>query len=137
MSEILWDIASAVPASSNGALLPINIPVFPGVVAAQVTIEVPDNGGVELFASLGIGGTSGTSVLRVRFYRDGSQIFFGDQAISTAVEQFYMITVLHIDLPAPPGVHTYSLTVEKLGAGNQAAIAGPIVLNAMSIGPLE
>jgi len=140
MSEIIYDVAVAVPSSRNGEVPPTNIPVLPGVEAARAVIEVPANGGtnvVELFASVAVAGTGGSNVIRVRYYRDGSQIFFGDQAISTAVEQFYMISFLHIDFGVLPGVHTYTVTVEKLGAVNQAALVGPTVLTAMSIGPLD
>lgn len=138
MGEMILDYSATVSSSRTGERLPTDIPVAPGLEVVQTTVVVPvTQAVVECFATLAIAGTGGRSIVRALLYRDGSLIFFADQGVISSIEQFYIFSFQHIDFQAAPGAHTYSVILQKLGAGNTVAVVGPVVLTAKVIGPLD
>ncbi|WP_219837836.1 exosporium protein C [Paenibacillus sp. R14(2021)] len=121
-------------------LIDYNVSV-PAVVTNQVAIVVPQtpakvilaelgifvqrefhNNRVELSATVGSQGTSGTPTLLFRVFRGNQEIYYGAHGLESALEHFGLITFQVIDINVAPGAHGYSLYVENLDAGTTAQV---------------
>lgn len=93
------------------------------------------NNRVELIATIGVDGITGTSQVLFRIFRDNIEIFNTQVGFeSTDSEQFYVQTFQAIDQNVGSVTHEYSLTAENLTSGASAEVVGPLSFSALAIG---
>jgi hypothetical protein len=141
MTETILAYNDTVPSSRLGATPPIVIPVGSQQTIATFSLTLdlsaPTNNRVELNATVGVAGTLSVAQVVFRIFRDGNLIFSTQQGIQNANEQFYTVKMTAIDFNVPQGIHTYTLTVERLAAANTASVAGPITFGGIAFGPID
>ena len=113
----------------------IVVPQTPSkVILAELGIfvlpEAANHNRVELKATVGFKGVTGTGSVLFRVFRDAQEIYYAREGFEAFFEQFYVTTLQIIDINVAPGAHGYSLYIEKLSAGTAATVIGPINLSA-------
>ncbi|WP_313432032.1 exosporium protein C [Siminovitchia terrae] len=110
---------------------------------AHITITIPrrdaNENDVELIATVGVRGVTGTSQLLFKIFRDGKEIFRTQVGIESdpASEVNYVETFQTIDMDVGKGKHRYQVTVENITPGTEAAVVGPISFSGLAIAPSE
>ncbi|EEM05486.1 exosporium protein C [Bacillus pseudomycoides] len=134
------DFQAIQPRNKTNARQPIPIDHSPKRNSvAQLRVNIPrrdsrDNT-VELIATVGVEGVTNIAQIVFRIFRDNTEIFNTQVGIeSTDSEQFYAVTFQAIDKDLRSGTHIYTLTVENMTAGAEAAIVGPVSFSALAIG---
>lgn len=140
MAENIIAYGDTVPASRLGAIPPIIIPFGSQQTIATFLITLDDgapiSNRIELNATVGVAAILSIPQVVFRIFRDGNLIFSTQQGLQNANEQFYAVRMTAIDFNVLPGSHTYSLTVERLGAADTASVAGPITFGGIAFGPV-
>ena len=110
---------------------------------AHIDITIPrrnakDNN-VELIATVGLRGVTGTSQLLFRIFRDEKEIFRAQEGVESDPESEvnYIATFQAIDMDVNKGTHRYQVTVENMTNGTEAAVVGPISFSGLAIAPSE
>lgn len=121
---------------------PIAIPHSPRpIVLAAIRITIPrscaKNNHVELIATVGVRGVSGTSQILFKIFRDGREIFRSQEGVESDPESEvnYIVTVQAIDTNVGQGSHLYQVTAENITNGTEAAIVGPISFSGLAVAP--
>ncbi|SFS60405.1 hypothetical protein [Paenibacillus sp. BC26] len=132
MAKII-DYNVSVPAVvTNQVHIPV--PQTPAkTILAELGIFIPHenhNNRVELIATIGASGTYSVVDVLFRVFRGTQEIFYALQGFETGFEHYGVVSFQVIDINVPTGAHGYSLYVEKLNAGGEAAVIGPINLSA-------
>ena len=123
---------------------PVVIPHTPErFKVAHIDITIPrrnaNNNKVELIATVGLRGLSGTSQLLFRIFRDEKEIFRAQEGVESdpTSEVNYIATFQAIDMDVNKGTHRYQVTVENMTNGTVAAVVGPISFSGLAIAPSE
>ncbi|NEU30554.1 exosporium protein C [bacterium LRH843] len=134
------DYQATQPVSKVNQITPIRIAHTPNrTTLATIDITIPRkntmNNSVELIATVGVRGVTGTSQLLFKIFRDGREIFSAQEGVESDPESEvnYIVTFQGIDMHAGRGTHVYRVTVENLTAGAQAAVVGPISFSGLAI----
>lgn len=121
---------------------PIAIPHSPRrLVLASIRIAIPrrnaNNNHVELIATVGVRGISGTSQILFKIFRDGREIFRAQEGVESdsGSEVNYIVTVQAIDTNVGQGSHLYQVTAENMTNGTEAAVVGPISFSGLAVSP--
>lgn len=121
---------------------PVTIPHSPNlIVLTTISITVPRRNAyknsVELIATVGVRGVSGTSQILFKIFRDGKEIFRAQEGIEAdpASEVNYIVTFQAIDTNLGKGTHFYELTAENITNGTEAAVVGPISFSGLAVAP--
>lgn len=136
--EIL-DFQTVEPRNNTNPGDPEPIPHSPNrLTLATLIVTIPrfiKINTVELIATVGVQGLTGTSQLKFRIFRDGAQIFETQTGVESdpTSEVFYTETFQAIDTNLRFGTHRFELTVENATAGAEAAVVGPISFSALAI----
>lgn len=134
MAELLDHVVNVPTPITNGAA--INVPQTPaGQGIALVRVTIPANrpaNKVQLDATVGFEGLTGTPRVLFRIFRDGQEIYYAVQPVESGFETLNLTTLIAADVNVAPGVHDYVLSVENLVAGTQARVIGPIVFTALA-----
>ncbi|RED58079.1 exosporium protein C [Cohnella lupini] len=131
MTKSVFYNATVVTPITGGVLIPI--PQTPtGLGVATVIVDVPNivPRFVEIIATVGIQGIAGTGSYLFRIFRGTTEIYYSRVGIESAVEEFALNSIQHIDANATPGSHAYTLSVEKITAALSASVIGPIEIRA-------
>lgn len=128
MAIVTYNATSVTPIT-GGVQIPIpQTPQGVGLVTVIASVpSIPNT--VELKASVGIQGTTGTGSVLFRLFRDGQEIYYSRQGIESGEEQFALVGIQALD-NAAPGQHAYTLSVEKVDAGLTVSAIGPVNLSA-------
>jgi len=134
MAQFLNYNASVVTPVTDGVQIPI--PVTPaGVGLALVNVEVPSsNNLVEVKATIGVRGNTGTGSILFRIFRDGKEIYYAREGIESGFEKFATLTLQAIDSGVTAGLHGYQVSAEILTAGLSATVIGPLNISATVYG---
>ncbi|MCM2532919.1 exosporium protein C [Neobacillus pocheonensis] len=121
---------------------PIAIPHSPRrIVLASIRISIPrrdaNKNHVELIATVGVRGVSGTSQILFKIFRDGKEIFRAQEGVESdpTSEVNYIVTVQAIDTNVGQGSHLYQVTAENITIGTEAAVVGPISFSGLAVAP--
>jgi hypothetical protein len=121
---------------------PIAIPHSPRrIVLAAIRITIPHrvakNNHVELIATVGVRGVSGTSQILFKIFRDRKEIFRSQEGVESDPESEvnYIVTVQAIDTNVGQGLHLYEVTAENITNGTEAAIIGPVSFSGLAVAP--
>ncbi|ANC08357.1 MULTISPECIES: exosporium protein ExsC [Bacillus cereus group] len=139
MSKHIIDYQATQPLSKTGETT-FAIPSSPNkAILANLKLRIPSrdsrNNRVELIATIGVDGITGTSQVLFRIFRDNIEIFNTQVGFeSTDSEQFYVQTFQAIDQNVGSVTHEYSLTAENLTSGASAEVVGPLSFSALAIG---
>ena len=138
------DYQATEPVRRVGQIRPIPIPHSPRkVVLATIRITIPrrnaNNNHVELIATVGLRGVTGTSQILFKIFRDGREIFRAQEGVESdpTSEVNYIVTVQGIDTNVGAGTHTYQVTAENITNGTEAAVVGPISFSGLAIAPTD
>jgi hypothetical protein len=119
---------------------PVAIPHSPKrIVLASIHINVPrrdaNKNRVELIATVGVRGVSGTSQILFKIFRDGKEIFRAQEGVESdpTSEVNYIVTVQAINMNVGQGVHLYQVTAENITNGTEAAVVGPISFSGLAV----
>ncbi|OPH49620.1 hypothetical protein BC351_37125 [Paenibacillus ferrarius] len=126
--------AVTVTPVTDGVQIPV--PLTPaGVGIAAVSVIVPGTfpNVVELKATVGVRGDTGTGSLLFRIFRDAQVIYYARLGIEAGFEKYYVPTLQAIDVNPPQGSHGYTLSIESLTPGVTATVIGPITMSASVI----
>ncbi|WP_090639185.1 exosporium protein C [Neobacillus massiliamazoniensis] len=135
----LIDYQATEPISMVNNNNPIAIPHSPNhIVLAAICITIPKNANknhVELIATVGLRGVSGTSQILFKIFRDGKEIFSAQEGVESdpTSEVNYIATFQAIDTNVKKGSHLYELTAENITNGTEAAVVGPISFSGLAI----
>jgi hypothetical protein len=135
----LIDYQATEPISMVNNNNPIAIPHSPNhKVLATIRITIPKNANknhVELIATVGLRGVSGTSQILFKIFRDGKEIFSAQEGVESdpTSEVNYIATFQAIDTNVKKGSHLYELTAENITNGTEAAVVGPISFSGLAI----
>ena len=138
------DYKATEPVSKVDQISPKMIPHSPErLKVAHIDITIPrrnakDNN-VELIATVGLRGVTGTSQLLFRIFRDKKEIFRAQEGVESDPESEvnYIATFQAIDMDVNRGTHRYQVTVENMTNGTEAAVVGPISFSGLAIAPSE
>ena len=138
------DYKATEPVSKVDQISPKMIPHSPKrLKVAHIDITIPrrnakDNN-VELIATVGLRGVTGTSQLLFRIFRDEKEIFRAQEGVESDPESEvnYIATFQAIDMDVNKGTHRYQVTVENMTNGTEAAVVGPISFSGLAIAPSE
>lgn len=138
------DYKATEPVSKVDQISPKRIPHSPErLIVAHIDITIPrrnakDNN-VELIATVGLRGVTGTSQLLFRIFRDEKEIFRAQEGVESDPESEvnYIATFQAIDMDVNKGTHRYQVTVENMTNGTEAAVVGPISFSGLAIAPSE
>lgn len=105
---------------------------------ASIHINLPVNAQrnhVELIATVGVRGVTGTSQILFKIFRDGVEIFRAQEGIESdpTSEVNYIVTFQAIDTNVRAGMHRYQVTVENMTNGTEAAVVGPVSFSGLAI----
>ncbi len=138
------DYQATEPVRKVNQIRPRNIPHSPKkVVLATIRITIPrnnaNNNHVELIATVGVRGVTGTSQLLFKIFRDGKEIFRSQDGVESdpTSEVNYTVTFQAIDMNVGQGTHTYQVTAENITNGTEAAVVGPISFSGLAIAPSD
>ena len=118
---------------------PITIPRSPlRVSLANIRLTIPRDATrnrVELIATVGVHGVTGTSQILFRIFRDGREIFNTQVGVESdpASEVNYVETFQAIDFNVGQGTHVYQVTAQNLTSGTEAAVVGPVSFSGLAI----
>jgi hypothetical protein len=119
---------------------PMAIPHSPAhIVLASIRITIPRwdaiKNHVELIATVGVKGISGTSQILFKIFRDGEEIFRTQEGVESdpTSEVNYIATFQAIDTNVGQGSHLYQVTAENITNGTEAAVVGPISFSGLAI----
>ncbi|MCH6266578.1 exosporium protein C [Neobacillus citreus] len=136
----LIDYQASEPISMVNNNNPIAIPHTPSLtVLATIHITIPRKNAkknhVELIATIGVRGVSGTSQILFKIFRDGKQIFTAQEGVESdpTSEVNYIATFQAIDTNLTKGSHFYELTAENITNGTEAAVVGPISFSGFAV----
>ncbi|MDP4146550.1 MAG: exosporium protein C [Bacillota bacterium] len=134
------DYQATEPLSKVNNNKPTTIPHTPRkIVLADICITIPrkhaKKNKVELVATVGVRGLSGTSQILFRIFRDGKEIFNAQEGVESdpTSEVNYIVTVQAIDSNVGQGSHKYQVTAENLTKCTEAAIVGPVSFSGLAI----
>lgn len=108
-------------------------------VLADISITIPrmdaNRNHVELNATVGVRGVSGTSQILFKIFRDGKEIFRVQEGVEAdpTSEINYIVTFQSIDKNVRTGSHVYRVTAENIINGTEAAVVGPISFSGLAI----
>lgn len=108
-------------------------------VLADICITIPgrdaNRNHVELIATVGVRGVSGTSQILFKIFRDGQEIFRAQEGVEAdpGSELNYIVTFQAIDKNVRAGSHDYRVTAENIINGTEAAVVGPISFSGLAI----
>ncbi|WP_454844847.1 exosporium protein C [Priestia megaterium] len=108
-------------------------------VLADICITIPrrdaDRNHVELIATVGVRGVSGTSQILFKIFRDGKEIFRAQEGVEAdpTSEVNYIVTFQAIDKNVRAGSHDYQVTAENIINDTEAAVVGPISFSGLAI----
>ncbi|NHM33417.1 exosporium protein C [Neobacillus terrae] len=111
------------------------------IVLASIRITVPrrnaNKNSVELIATVGVQGVSGTSQVLFKIFRDGKEIFRAQEGVESdpTSEVNYIVTIQAIDMNVGQGTHLYQVTAENITKGTEAAVVGPISFSGLAVAP--
>ncbi|EKN68683.1 exosporium protein C [Schinkia azotoformans] len=138
------DYQATEPVSKVDTIRPKMIPHSPKrLIVAHINITIPrrnaNNNNVELIATVGVRGVTGTSQLLFKIFRDGREIFRAQEGVESdpTSEVNYIATFQAIDTNVGAGKHLYQVTVENITNGTEAAVVGPISFSGLAIAPSE
>jgi hypothetical protein len=121
---------------------PITIPHSPrNIVLASIRITIPrensNRNHVELIATVGVRGITGTSQILFKIFRDGNEIFRAQEGIEADPESElnYIATVQAIDTNVRGGSHLYQVIAQNITNGTEAAVVGPISFSGLAVAP--
>lgn len=133
------DYQAKEPISKVNNNNPTTIPHSPKkIVLASIHITIPKDAKknhVELIATAGVRGVSGTSQILFKIFRDGKEIFRTQEGVESdpTSEVNYIVTFQAIDTNVRMGSHRYQVTAENITSGTEAAIVGPISFSGLAI----
>ncbi|MBS4177026.1 exosporium protein C [Lederbergia citrea] len=133
------DYRAAQPISRVNLNRPITIPRSPlRLSLANIRIRIPSGATrnrVELIATVGVHGVTGTSQILFRIFRDGRQIFNTQVGVESdpTSEVNYVETFQAIDFNVGQGTHVYQVTAQNLTSGTEAAVVGPVSFSGLAI----
>ncbi|CRK81077.1 exosporium protein C [Neobacillus massiliamazoniensis] len=134
------DYQAVEPISRVNNNNPITIPQSPKkLVLATIRLMIPRRDAhknrVELIATVGVRGITGTSQLLFKIFRDGKEIFRTQAGVESdpASEVNYTVTFQSIESNLGQGTHTFRVTVENITPGTEAAVVGPISFSGLAI----
>ncbi|SES17566.1 exosporium protein C [Psychrobacillus sp. OK032] len=133
------DYQAAQPIRRVNLNNPIMIPRSPlRVSLANIRISIPSGATrnrVELIATVGVHGVTGTSQILFRIFRDGREIFNTQVGVEsdTTSEVNYVETFQAIDFNVGQGTHVYQVTAQNLTSGTEAAVVGPVSFSGLAI----
>jgi hypothetical protein len=134
------DFQAVEPISRVNNNNPITIPQSPKkLVLATIRLRIPRRDAhknlVELIATVGVRGITGTSQLLFKIFRDGKEIFRTQAGVESdpTSEVNYTDTFQSIESNLGQGTHTFRLTVENITPGTEAAVVGPISFSGLAI----
>lgn len=110
-------------------------------VLASIRITIPredaNRNHVELIATVGVRGISGTSQILFRILRDGNEIIRTQEGVESdpTSEVNYIATFQAIDTNVGRGSHLYQVTAQNITNGTTAAIVGPVSFSGLAIAP--
>ena len=138
------DYKATEPVSKVDQISPKMIPHSPKrLTVAHINITIPrrnekDNN-VELIATVGVRGVTGTSQLLFKIFRDDKEIFRAQEGVESDPESEvnYIATFQAIDMDVNKGTHRYQVTVENMTNGTVAAVVGPVSFSGLAIAPSE
>ncbi len=120
------DYQATEPISKVNNNAPIAIPHSPAhVILASIHINIPrwdaNKNHVELIATVGVRGLSGTSQILFKIFRDGQEIFRAQEGVESdpTSEVNYIATFQAIDMNVGRGSHLYQLTAENITNGQK------------------
>ena len=138
------DYQATEPVSKVGKSRTKMIPHSPKrLTVAHIKITIPrrnaNDNNVELIATVGVRGVTGTSQLLFKIFRDKKEIFRAQEGVESdpTSEVNYIATFQAIDMDVEKGTHLYEVTVENITNGTQAAVVGPISFSGLAIAPSE
>jgi hypothetical protein len=138
------DYQATEPVRKVGKIMPKTIPHSPKrLTVAHIKITIPrrnaNDNNVELIATVGVRGISGTSQLLFKIFRDEKEIFRAQVGVESdpTSEVNYIATFQAIDMDVEKGTHFYEVTVENITNGTEAAVVGPISFSGLAIAPSE
>ena len=133
------DYQATEPSSRVNNNNPTTIPHSPKkIVLASIRITIPKDAKknhVELIATVGVRGVTGTSQILFKIFRDGKEIFRTQEGVESDPESElnYIVTFQAIDKNVRKGTHRYQVTAENITSGTKAAIVGPISFSGLAI----
>jgi hypothetical protein len=138
------DYKATEPVRKVDQFNPVVIPHSPErLTVAHIDITIPrrnaNDNNVELIATVGLRGVTGTSQLLFRIFRDQKEIFRAQEGVESDPESEvnYIATFQAIDMDVNRGTHRYQVTVENMTNGTEAAVVGPISFSGLAIAPSE
>lgn len=138
------DYQATEPVRKVGKIMPKMIPHSPKrLTVAHINITITrrnaNDNNVELIATVGVRGISGTSQLLFKIFRDEKEIFRAQEGVESdpTSEVNYLATFQAIDMDVEKGTHLYEVTVENITNGTEAAVVGPISFSGLAIAPSE
>ncbi|GIP23477.1 exosporium protein C [Paenibacillus sp. J22TS3] len=136
MAQILAYGTNVPTPITDGAAITIPLtPAGQGISLVRITVPPVANNRVELVATVGFRGDTGTGSVLFRIFRDGREIYYARQGFEAGFEKYYLTTQQAIDSNVAAGTHDYVLSVELLNAGTAATVIGPITFSALAIEP--
>lgn len=106
-------------------------------LVATLLLTIPANAQpnrVDLVATVGVRGVSGTAQILFRIFRGSTQIFNTIQGIENGGdEENYVVTFQAIDRNVATGTHNYRVTAENLTAGTRVDVVGPVSFSALAV----
>src|SRR6476661_4224119 len=134
------DYQATEPVRKVNQIRPMMIPHSPKkLILAAIRVTIPQRNAnknhVELIATVGVRGVSGTSQILFKIFRDGKEIFRAQEGVEAdpASELNYIVTFQAIDKNVRAGSHDYRVTAENIINGTEAAIVGPISFSGLAI----
>ncbi|SFS59496.1 hypothetical protein [Marininema halotolerans] len=141
------DYAASLPRSIVVADDPLTIPRTPArLEVAGVGIFIPHayvgNNRVQLIGTIGLFMPPGSNdvLLRIRIFRDGSEIFNAAYVLAVLFQRYGVVSVQTIDFNLTKKFHTYSMTIEittGVTPEDTCQVIGPISLSATALGLIE
>lgn len=128
------DFGRSVPAEfTDSTLLPI-LSSPSSLILAQFGLQVEQDGQVILNATVGTQTTLGEPDVLYSFIR-GNILISTAKATSLSQNQFNLASLSFVDLTAPPGYLSYTLTAEITNnvLSHRANVIGPISFSGLSI----
>jgi hypothetical protein len=126
--------AVTVTPVTDGVQIPVPLtPGGVGLAAVRVSVPIAFPNTVELKATVGIRGDTGTGSVLFRIFRDDQVIYYARQGVESGFEKYYLATLQALDITAPVGSHGYTLSIESLTPGLVVTVIGPITLSATVI----
>jgi len=133
--KVVSDFNSSVPSNFSDSLN-ISIPSSSTVILGEFELSVDKEGSnVVLKGTAGIQSFLGLPNVIINVLRNGNII--GSVDVSTlAVNELRLATFNIIDINAPIGYHTYTLTAQRLNALlTQANVIGPLTFTGTTVSP--